>query len=129
MRISYLSCPTYKWYCSSVAHLEMTGELFMEWESTVTNRRSLLVLKRKKQKTNLINYSFHVLKTCSCFYYDLIMWLICKFLKSGKELYCKYIFQPFVRADTKIWPTVGRIDDIYGDKHLVCTCPPILEYF
>ncbi|XP_054276101.1 glycine dehydrogenase (decarboxylating), mitochondrial-like [Macrosteles quadrilineatus] len=36
---------------------------------------------------------------------------------------------PFVREDTKIWPTVGRIDDIYGDKHLVCTCPPILEYF
>ncbi|XP_046675131.1 glycine dehydrogenase (decarboxylating), mitochondrial [Homalodisca vitripennis] len=36
---------------------------------------------------------------------------------------------PFVRADTKIWPTVGRIDDMYGDKHLVCTCPPILEYF
>ncbi|XP_051163333.1 glycine dehydrogenase (decarboxylating), mitochondrial [Leptopilina boulardi] len=31
----------------------------------------------------------------------------------------------FVR-DMKIWPSVGRIDDIYGDKHLFCTCPPIL---
>ncbi|XP_066992669.1 glycine dehydrogenase (decarboxylating), mitochondrial [Anabrus simplex] len=33
---------------------------------------------------------------------------------------------PFVQPDSKIWPSVGRIDDIYGDKHLVCTCPPIL---
>ncbi|XP_065354275.1 glycine dehydrogenase (decarboxylating), mitochondrial [Calliphora vicina] len=32
----------------------------------------------------------------------------------------------FVKPESKIWPTVGRIDDAYGDKHLVCTCPPIL---
>lgn len=36
---------------------------------------------------------------------------------------------PFVRAENKIWPSVGRIDDLYGDKHLVCTCPPILPEF
>ncbi|XP_059475308.1 glycine dehydrogenase (decarboxylating), mitochondrial [Neocloeon triangulifer] len=36
---------------------------------------------------------------------------------------------PFVRPESKIWPTVGRIDDIYGDKHLVCTCPPILPAY
>jgi glycine dehydrogenase len=31
---------------------------------------------------------------------------------------------PFVRA-RKFWPTVGRIDNPYGDRHLVCSCPPI----
>ncbi|XP_053989014.1 glycine dehydrogenase (decarboxylating), mitochondrial [Hylaeus volcanicus] len=31
----------------------------------------------------------------------------------------------FVRGN-KIWPSVGRIDDIYGDKNLFCTCPRIL---
>lgn len=36
---------------------------------------------------------------------------------------------PFVRAENKIWPSVGRIDDLYGDKHLVCTCPPILPEY
>lgn len=36
---------------------------------------------------------------------------------------------PFVRPENKIWPSVGRIDDLYGDKHLVCTCPPILPEF
>jgi glycine dehydrogenase len=28
----------------------------------------------------------------------------------------------------KTWPTVGRIDGAYGDRHLVCTCPPVAEY-
>ncbi|KAL1495074.1 hypothetical protein ABEB36_010550 [Hypothenemus hampei] len=36
---------------------------------------------------------------------------------------------PFVKPDLKVWPTVARIDDIYGDKHLVCTCPPILDEY
>lgn len=35
---------------------------------------------------------------------------------------------PFVRPETKWWPTVGRIDDIYGDRNLVCTCPPMDVY-
>jgi len=34
----------------------------------------------------------------------------------------------FVTADRKLWPSVGRIDDSYGDKNLVCTCPPMEEY-
>ena len=25
----------------------------------------------------------------------------------------------------KFWPAVGRIDNAYGDRHLVCTCPPL----
>ncbi|XP_042864469.1 glycine dehydrogenase (decarboxylating), mitochondrial-like [Penaeus japonicus] len=35
---------------------------------------------------------------------------------------------PFVRPESKWWPTVGRIDDIYGDRNLVCTCPPMETY-
>lgn len=35
---------------------------------------------------------------------------------------------PFVHADTKLWPSVGRIDDVYGDSHLICTCPPMDTY-
>ncbi|HSN03825.1 MAG TPA: aminomethyl-transferring glycine dehydrogenase [Nitrospira sp.] len=33
----------------------------------------------------------------------------------------------WVRAN-KFWPSVGRIDEAYGDRHLVCTCPPIDSY-
>jgi len=30
--------------------------------------------------------------------------------------------------DNKFWPSVNRIDDVYGDRHLVCSCPQIDDY-
>jgi glycine dehydrogenase len=30
--------------------------------------------------------------------------------------------------DDKYWPPVGRIDGAYGDRNLVCTCPPISNF-
>jgi glycine dehydrogenase len=30
--------------------------------------------------------------------------------------------------DHKVWPAVGRVDDAYGDRNLVCVCPPVGEY-
>jgi glycine cleavage system P protein (glycine dehydrogenase) len=34
---------------------------------------------------------------------------------------------PYVRA-TKVWPAVARIDNPYGDRNLICACPPIEAY-
>jgi len=34
---------------------------------------------------------------------------------------------PATRAH-KIWPPVSRVDSAYGDRNLVCVCPPIEEY-
>ena len=34
---------------------------------------------------------------------------------------------PYVKAH-KFWPSVGRVDDVYGDKHLICSCPSIDNY-
>ena len=31
-------------------------------------------------------------------------------------------------AEWKFWPPVGRIDSVYGDRNLVCTCPPVTDY-
>jgi glycine dehydrogenase len=28
----------------------------------------------------------------------------------------------------KYWPTVGRVDNVYGDRNLFCSCVPIAEY-
>jgi len=28
----------------------------------------------------------------------------------------------------KFWPAVARLDNAYGDRNLVCTCPPISDY-
>ncbi|MCE7989472.1 MAG: glycine dehydrogenase (aminomethyl-transferring) [Caldilinea sp. CFX5] len=30
--------------------------------------------------------------------------------------------------DHKFWPAVARIDNVYGDRHLVCACPPVEAY-
>ncbi|PYR58590.1 MAG: glycine dehydrogenase (aminomethyl-transferring) [Acidobacteria bacterium] len=34
---------------------------------------------------------------------------------------------PFVRAN-KVWPAVGRIDNPYGDRNLICACPPMEDF-
>jgi glycine dehydrogenase len=34
---------------------------------------------------------------------------------------------PYV-AQYKFWPSVGRVNDTYGDRTLICTCPPIESY-
>jgi glycine dehydrogenase len=31
-------------------------------------------------------------------------------------------------AVNKFWPSVNRIDDVYGDRHLNCACPPVENY-
>ena len=28
----------------------------------------------------------------------------------------------------KFWPSVGRIDNPYGDRNLMCACPPTTDY-
>ncbi len=34
---------------------------------------------------------------------------------------------PWLR-DAKFWPPVSRVDNPYGDRNLVCTCPPMSTY-
>jgi glycine dehydrogenase len=31
-------------------------------------------------------------------------------------------------GQNKFWPYVGRINDAYGDRNLVCTCDPVEDY-
>ncbi|MDB1126022.1 aminomethyl-transferring glycine dehydrogenase [Vibrio algarum] len=43
----------------------------------------------------------------------------------SRELAC------FPSTQTKIskyWPTVNRVDNVYGDRNLICSCPTISEY-
>ena len=30
--------------------------------------------------------------------------------------------------ENKFWPSVSRIDNVYGDKNLICACPPVEMY-
>jgi glycine dehydrogenase len=31
-------------------------------------------------------------------------------------------------VNTKYWPTVGRVDNVYGDRNLFCSCVPLSDY-
>jgi glycine dehydrogenase len=31
-------------------------------------------------------------------------------------------------AENKFWPSVGRVNNSFGDRNLICTCPPIEDY-
>ncbi len=31
-------------------------------------------------------------------------------------------------SHAKYWPTVARVDNVFGDRNLICTCPPIADY-
>ncbi|SHG81013.1 aminomethyl-transferring glycine dehydrogenase [Marivita hallyeonensis] len=37
-------------------------------------------------------------------------------------------FPPGAFRVDKYWPPVNRVDNAYGDRHLVCTCPPMEDY-
>lgn len=34
----------------------------------------------------------------------------------------------WIHARGKFWATVSRIDNVYGDRNLICTCPPMESY-
>ena len=38
------------------------------------------------------------------------------------------VFPKGVSPTAKYWPTVNRIDNVYGDRNLVCSCPSVDEY-
>ncbi len=37
-------------------------------------------------------------------------------------------FPPASFRVDKYWPPVGRVDNVFGDRNLVCTCPPLEAY-
>ena len=38
------------------------------------------------------------------------------------------VFPSASTRQSKFWPAVNRIDDVYGDRNFVCSCPPMSEY-
>ncbi|MCU0901061.1 MAG: aminomethyl-transferring glycine dehydrogenase [Cypionkella sp.] len=45
--------------------------------------------------------------------------------KYSREVGC---FPPGAFRVDKYWPPIGRVDNVYGDRNLVCTCPPVESY-
>jgi glycine dehydrogenase len=34
---------------------------------------------------------------------------------------------PYVK-DNKFWPSVGRVDNVYGDRNLICACGSVEDF-
>ena len=37
-------------------------------------------------------------------------------------------FPPGAFRVDKYWPPIGRVDNVFGDRNLICTCPPLESY-
>ena len=37
-------------------------------------------------------------------------------------------FPQGVSKTSKFWPAVNRVDNVFGDRNLVCSCPPMESY-
>jgi len=35
---------------------------------------------------------------------------------------------PWIHTRGKVFASVGRIDNVYGDRNLICTCPPVTDF-
>jgi glycine dehydrogenase len=33
-----------------------------------------------------------------------------------------------LKNGSKYWPPVGRVDNVYGDRNVICSCPPLSDY-
>jgi glycine dehydrogenase len=40
----------------------------------------------------------------------------------------KAFFPVAAVRENKYWPPVGRVDNVYGDRNLICSCPPVDAY-
>lgn len=38
------------------------------------------------------------------------------------------VFPSAATRRSKFWPSVNRIDDVFGDRNFVCSCPPLTAY-
>ena len=34
----------------------------------------------------------------------------------------------YLKGGGKFWPTIGRVNNVYGDRNLICICPPMEDY-
>ena len=38
------------------------------------------------------------------------------------------VFPPATLKNVKYWTPIGRIDNLYGDRNLFCSCVPVGDY-
>ncbi len=70
----------------------------------------------KEQPNNVLKNSPHTLQMLTADVWDF------PYSRQEAAFPLEYI------SDNKFWPSIRRVDDAFGDRHLVCTCNPIEAY-
>jgi glycine dehydrogenase len=97
---------------------EAKGELDRFCEAMIGIREEIRAIENGKadKEHNLLKMAPHTLdETCSDKWEH----------PYGRE---EAAFPVSVNRDWKYWPAVSRVDNAFGDRNLVCTCPPVEEY-
>ncbi len=97
---------------------ESKAELDRFCEAMIAIRGEIdeIIAGRADKKNNVIKHAPHTAKTVVSSNWD----------RPYSREQAAYPL-PWVR-ENKFWPSVAKIDNVYGDKNLVCACPPIESY-
>ncbi|KAI8977990.1 glycine dehydrogenase [Pilobolus umbonatus] len=115
--------PTMSWPVTNTLMIEPTeseskAELDRFCDAMISIRKEIeLVMEGKLPKgNNMLNKAPHSLKTLMADVWD--------------RPYSRQVaaYPMAYLKEKKFWPSVSRVDDAYGDRNLMCTCPSPEEY-
>ncbi|KAI9244768.1 glycine dehydrogenase [Sporodiniella umbellata] len=115
--------PTMSWPVTNTLMIEPTeseskAELDRFCEAMISIRKEIELVQKGHlpQKQNMLNNAPHSLKTLMADTWD---------RPYSREVAA---FPMAHLREKKFWPSVSRVDDAYGDRNLLCTCPSPEEY-
>ncbi|CAG8563003.1 842_t:CDS:2 [Ambispora gerdemannii] len=115
--------PTMSWPVPNTLMIEPTeseskAELDRFCDAMISIRKEIQTVEEGKQSkgNNLLTNSPHTIEVLIKETWDKA------YTREQAAFPAKYL------KEQKFWPRVGRLDDAYGDKNLVCSCPPIEDY-
>lgn len=115
--------PTMSWPVTGTLMIEPTeseskAELDRFIEAMITIREEIAAIESKKmhEENNPLRRAPHTMEVMLSDSWD-------RPYSREQAVYPR----PWIRG-RKFWPAVGRVDNAYGDRNLVCACPSIEEY-
>jgi len=115
--------PTMSWPVAGTIMIEPTEsedikEIDRFCDAMIAIRKEIEEVEKGKaqQQNNVLNNAPHTLALLSANDWD---------LPYSRE---KAAYPVATLKATKFWASVARIDNTYGDKNVVCTCPPVAAY-
>jgi glycine dehydrogenase len=115
--------PTISWPVGGTMMIEPTEsepqhelDRFCETMISIHAEMKAIADGKQDQKDNLLKNAPHTVRQIACDKWD---------HPYSRE---QAAFPAPWTREHKFWPAVGRIDNVYGDRNLFCSCPPVQEF-